>query len=99
MRHGELCYNVGTDTRLGLSLQRMPTPIWQRGGNEVTCVFCPGCGVRIYHALQSAPNVLALKPGTLADTSWLRPDTFIWMRSAQGWVPVPDGVEALEGQI
>jgi hypothetical protein len=37
-------------------------------GNEVTCGFCPECGVRIYHALQSAPDVLALKPGSLADT-------------------------------
>lgn len=42
---------------------------------------------------------LALKPGTLADTSWLRPsDFFIWMKSAQGRVPVPDGIIALEGQ-
>jgi hypothetical protein len=65
-------------------------------GNEVTGVFCPECGVRIYHALQSAPDVLALKPGTLDETSWLRPNSFIWMKSAQGWVPVPDDVEAIE---
>jgi hypothetical protein len=65
-------------------------------GNEVTGVFCPACGVRIYHALQSAPDVLALKPGTLDETSWLRPNSFIWMKSAQGWAPVPDDVEAIE---
>jgi hypothetical protein len=67
-------------------------------GNEVTCVFCPDCGVRIYHALKSAPALLALKPGTLADTSWLRPHSFIWMKSSQGWVPVPDGVKTFERQ-
>jgi hypothetical protein len=67
-------------------------------GNELTCVFCPGCGVRIYHALQSAPDLLALKPGTLAGTNWLRPDSFIWMKSSQGWVPVPDGVKTFERQ-
>jgi hypothetical protein len=67
-------------------------------GNEVTGVFCPECGVRIYHVLKSEPNVLSLKPGTLDDTSWLRPDLFIWMKSAQGWVPVPNSVKALEGQ-
>jgi len=66
-------------------------------GNQVTGVFCPECGVRIYHVLTSVPDVLSLKPGTLDDTSWLRPDRFIWMKSAQGWVPVPDGVTALEG--
>jgi hypothetical protein len=59
-------------------------------------VFCPECGVRIYHALQSAPDVLAVKPGTLDKTSLLRPGSFIWMKSAQGCVPVPDGVEAIE---
>jgi hypothetical protein len=45
---------------------------------------------------ESAQNVLAVKPGTLDETSWLRPGSFIWMKSAQGWVPVPDGVEAIE---
>jgi hypothetical protein len=67
-------------------------------GNEVTGVFCPGCGVRIYHALKSAPDILSLKPGTLDDTRWLRPELFIWTKSAQGWLPVPNGVKALERQ-
>jgi hypothetical protein len=65
-------------------------------GNELTGVFCPACGVRIFHVLASAPDVVALKPGTLDETGWLRPSAFIWMKSAQGWVPVPDGVEAIE---
>ena len=64
-------------------------------GGEVTGV---SCGVRIYHVLKAAPDVLSLKPGTLDDTSWLRPSSFIWIKSAQGWVSVPSGVTALEGQ-
>ena len=67
-------------------------------GNGVMGVFCPKSGVRIYHALNSAPDVLALKPGTFEDTSRLQPGSFIWMTSAQGWVLVPDGVNAFEGQ-
>jgi hypothetical protein len=67
-------------------------------GNEVTGVFCPECGVRVYHVLKSAPDVVSLKPGTLDDTSRLRPDLFIWMKSAQGWFPIPNDVRALEGQ-
>ena len=66
-------------------------------GNQNTGVFCPDCGVRIYH-VPNVQDVLALKPGTLDDTTWLRPDYFVWMKSAQGWVPVPNGVTALEGQ-
>jgi hypothetical protein len=67
-------------------------------GNENTGVFCPDCGVRVYQIPQYAKDVLVLKPGTLDDTSWLRPSYFVWMKSAQSWVPVPDGVKALEGQ-
>jgi len=75
-----------------LILSHIAIPVTRTG------VFCPDCGVRIYHVLKSAPDVLSLKPGTLVDTSWLRPSSFIWMKSAQSWVPVPDGVKALAGQ-
>jgi hypothetical protein len=47
---------------------------------------------------KSAPDVASIKPGTLDDTRWLRPELFIWMKSAQGWVSVPDDVKALEQQ-
>jgi hypothetical protein len=59
-------------------------------GNEVISFFCPECGVQIY-AFSKLANGL-LTPGTLDDTSWLRPTAFVWMKSAQSWVPVPDGV-------
>src|ERR1700730_4418551 len=67
-------------------------------GNENTGVFCPDCGVRIYQIPKYIQGMLALKPGTLDDTSWLRPSYFVWMKSAQGWVPVPNGVKPLEQQ-
>src|ERR1700731_4766556 len=46
-------------------------------GNEVSGVFCPECGVRIYHVLKSVQDVFSLKPGIFDDTSWLSPGTFI----------------------
>lgn len=67
-------------------------------GNDNTGHFCPNCGVRIYQVPKFAAGMLVLKPGTLDDTRWLRPDYFVWMKSAQGWVPVPNGVRALDGQ-
>jgi hypothetical protein len=67
-------------------------------GNQNTGVFCPECGVRIYHIPRYMKDVLVLKPGTLDDTSWIRPGYFVWMKSGQGWVPVPEGVRALDGQ-
>ena len=67
-------------------------------GNRNTGVFCPERGVRVYHIPGHARDTLVLKPGTLDDTTWLRPAYFVWMKSAQGWVPVPGGVAALDGQ-
>jgi hypothetical protein len=67
-------------------------------GYENTGVFCPECGVRIYHMPGYAKDVLVLKPGTLDDTSWLKPSHFVWMKSAQGWIAVPDGVKTMETQ-
>jgi hypothetical protein len=67
-------------------------------GNQNTGVFCPECGVRIYQIPHFISDALVLKPGTLDDTSWVRPTHFVWMKSRQGWVPVPEGVQALDGQ-
>ncbi len=67
-------------------------------GNKNTGVFCPDCGVRIHNTPHYIDGVLTLKPGTLDDTSWLRPTAMLWTKSAQGWIPVPDGVKNIEGQ-
>ncbi len=67
-------------------------------GNPNTGVFCPECGVRIFNIPGYAKDLVVLKPGTLDDTTWLRPGWFMWMKSAQGWVPLPEGVNALEEQ-
>ncbi len=41
---------------------------------------------------------MSVKPGTLDETGWLRPDVHLWTSSKQGWMVVPDGVEAYEKQ-
>jgi hypothetical protein len=63
-------------------------------GRTKTCAFCASCGTRIYHRVHDA--VLSLKPGTLDDTSWLRPTAHYWTKRKQPWVPVPDGVRCVE---
>ncbi len=67
-------------------------------GAPVACYFCPDCGTRIYHQRASRENSVTLKPGTLDDTSWLRPTAAIWLRSAQGWAPLPDAFQRFETQ-
>ena len=51
---------------------------------SMECWFCPDCGTRLYHRPggESYPN-RNIKPGTLDDTSWLKPATHFWTRSAQ----------------
>lgn len=67
-------------------------------GNRNEGVFCPECGTRLYQIPLHLKDALVLKPGTLDDTGWVRPDYFVWMKSAQGWVVPPDGVPCLDGQ-
>jgi len=53
------------------------------------CYFCPQCGTRLYHQWfndQGDLPFLNLKPGTLDDTSWLKPSCHLWTQHAQPWV-------------
>ncbi|MDJ0849058.1 MAG: GFA family protein [Myxococcota bacterium] len=59
--------------------------------------FCGHCGVRLW-APSRAPGLVVLEPGTLDDTSWLRPVGAIWTRSAQPWLAIPPGLIAFEKQ-
>lgn len=60
-------------------------------GRTSRCLFCGECGARLYHNPDRNPQITILKPGTLDDTSWLRPVGHIWIRSAQPWFEMPAG--------
>lgn len=51
--------------------------------------FCPKCGTRIYNRKVGSP-VLILKPGTLDDTSGIRPALQLWVSRKQKWFEVPE---------
>jgi hypothetical protein len=42
--------------------------------------------------------MVSVKPGTLDDTSWLRPAVHLWTASKQPWVVIPEGVERYQTQ-
>jgi hypothetical protein len=50
--------------------------------------YCTRCSTRLWGG-SSVPGTAVLEPGTLDDTSWLRPIGHIWTRSAQPWVRIP----------
>ena len=66
-------------------------------GRPVVCAFCPECGNRIYHEAQWMAGVLNIKPGTLDDTSFLRPRAQIWTAKKQPWLDLTE-LESFEGQ-
>ena len=56
--------------------------------------FCPQCGTRIYHMPEVRKGYVSVKPGTLDDTSMLKPAIHIWTGSKQPWSTIPEDVEA-----
>jgi hypothetical protein len=63
------------------------------------CNFrCPDCGCMVWSEIGGLPEILALQPGTLDETSWLEPIAHIWTSSAQPWVEIPTDVLTYEKQ-
>ncbi len=67
-------------------------------GREIRCAFCPECGTRIHHEPKYRGGVLNVKPGTLDDTSWLRPTSHFWTLRRQPWVEIPSDARCFERQ-
>jgi hypothetical protein len=67
---------------------------WTRltpSGRTMICEFCLDCGTRLFHRHADRAGMLSIKPGTLDDTSWLKPAGHIWLRSAQPWSGLEEG--------
>ena len=59
--------------------------------------FCSRCITPLWGE-SSVTGLAVLDPGTLDDTSWLRPVGHIWTRSAQPWVSIPEGALSFSEQ-
>ena len=60
--------------------------------------MCAACGTRLWGEPVVAARFVVVQPGTLDDTSWLRPVAHIWAQSAQPWVMFPLGAEVFATQ-
>lgn len=63
------------------------------GDRKFRCYFCPECGTRIYHQWFTADGdfpFLSIKPGTLDETSWIKPGCHVWAENKQPWVVFGD---------
>ena len=69
-------------------------------GRWVDQYFCARCGTNIGIALEALPGLRSIAAGTFDDPSWLDREKhvfrYVYLRSAQDWVNIPDGVEKYE---
>lgn len=61
-------------------------------GNPVERYFCGNCGSPIYSAIDSQPDNIFLKTGTLDDTSAFQPQFHAWVSTKQAWVELEEGI-------
>lgn len=66
-------------------------------GRQKHGTFCGTCATRLWSEPVEFPQVVNVVPGTLDDTTWLRPIAHIWTRSKQPWVVIPPGTLTFEG--
>ena len=59
---------------------------------------CPDCGVALWFSSPGYDGIIAIKPGTLDDTSNLRPIAHMWYRSAQPWLDVGNELPVFQEQ-
>ncbi len=60
--------------------------------------FCGECSTRLWGEPPKLPQIVVVQPGTLDDTTWLRPIGHIWTRSRQPWVSIPNDTVNFERQ-
>jgi hypothetical protein len=62
--------------------------------------FCSNCGTNIGFTLEAVPGIRTIAAGTFDDPSWIdaakHQFRHVYLRSAQTWSDVPDGVEKYE---
>ncbi len=60
-------------------------------GRKKTIFRCPLCLTALWGRRIEAPDFVTIYAGTLDHSSALEPVGHIWTRSAQAWIPIPEG--------
>jgi hypothetical protein len=65
--------------------------------------FCSRCGANIGFMAEAVPGIRTIAAGTFDDPSWIEPGRYsfryVYLRSAQAWSTLPDGVERYEAHF
>lgn len=74
------------------------TQVEHRSTGDVEHHRCAVCGTRMWSVGSGAPDLAFVKPGTLRDTSAIRPVAHFWTKSAQPWVEFDGDTKLYETQ-
>lgn len=69
-----------------------------KSGNKVERWFCGDCGSPIYSVIDSQPDSIFLKTGTMDETSAFTPQFHAWCDTKQHWVELSDDVPQIATQ-
>ncbi|MEM8854056.1 MAG: GFA family protein [Pseudomonadota bacterium] len=85
--------------RAAFSLKGAVPGAWSRAVGDRTVVgrFCRDCGTRLFHEPSRNPSIVNVKPGTLDDTTWLRPVAHLWTAHALAFVAPEPGALVFPG--
>lgn len=67
-------------------------------GNTGTRQFCGTCGTPLFGSSMAAPEMWAIRAGSLDDPSWLKPAGVLWTSKAQPWAHMDASLPAFETQ-
>ncbi|MEM7099698.1 MAG: GFA family protein [Pseudomonadota bacterium] len=81
-----------TEFQITSGKPKLYTDLATDSGNPVERYFCGNCGSPIYSALDSQPDNIFLKTGTLDDTSNFIPQFHAWVSTKQNWVVLDEGI-------
>jgi len=61
-------------------------------GKKIIRFFCSGCGSPLWSEPELIAELRIVKAGSLDDSSWVKPETAIYLDSAPPWSAIPQGV-------
>jgi hypothetical protein len=95
----EAVFRTEEVTLVGAAL-RVYRHVSDESGRWLDQQFCSHCGTNIGITLEAAPGVRTIAAGTFDDPSWIKSEKYafryVYLRSAQSWSKIPDGVEQYE---
>lgn len=66
-------------------------------GKEISRVFCPNCGSRLFGKPQYMPNMIMVTAGTLDDPEGFSPQVHIFTGECPSWHKLDENLPAFEG--